>query len=78
MYYNCNDCNALWESFNEKCDTCRFCDTENIKELDEDGYYDMVEDRLEDDEVEDLRSERKKEEFVNLLSLGKDNKKYVN
>jgi len=78
MYYNCESCNAIWESFNEKCDCCRFCDNDNIQELDEDDYYDMVESRLEDDEVQDLRSEREKDEFVNLYSLGKDNKKYVN
>lgn len=81
MYYNCNDCNALWESFNDPCDKCRFCDTDNIKELDEDGYYDMVESRLEDDEVEDLRSEREKskDKFVNLFSLkAKEKKRYVN
>ena len=77
MYYSCDECDALWQSFNENNDKCRFCKSGEIEELDEDEYFDLVESRLEDDEVEDLRSERVKDNFVSLLSLEKDKKKYV-
>ena len=40
----------------------------------------MVEDRLDDEEIEDLRKEREEEEskFINLFSLRKDNRRNVN
>ncbi len=78
MYYSCDDCDALWQTFNEDNDKCRFCKSGEIEELGEDEYFDLVESRLEDDEVEDLRREREKDNFVSLLSLEKDRDGHVN
>jgi hypothetical protein len=57
---------------------CRFCDSSEIEELDSSEYYELVKLRLDDDEIEDLESERKSdsETFVDLYKL-KNNKKNV-
>lgn len=79
-YYYCDECEGLWKEVNRQDTKCKFCHCEPIEELNADEWYSMVEDRLEDDEIEDLRNEREKEEgeFINLFSLRKDRKGYVN
>lgn len=79
-YYYCDDCEGLWKEVNHQDTKCKFCHSEPIEELNVDEWYSMVEDRLEDDEIEELRKEREKEEgeFINLFSLRKDKKRYVN
>ena len=69
-YYYCDECEALWERVNQQDTKCKFCHCENIEELNADEWYGMVEDRLEDDEVEYLRKERKEKElkFIDLYS----------
>jgi hypothetical protein len=70
-YYSCDDCNALWESFNETCDKCKFCNSDEIEDLSEDEFYHLQKSRLDEDEIEDMESQRSKnsQEFVNLYNL---------
>ena len=78
-YYHCDGCNALYKSFNSTESDCKFCKSDELEELSEEEYYETVGERLDDDEKEDMESERKKdsEEFVDLYNLKKDNN-YVN
>jgi hypothetical protein len=78
-FYSCEECNALWKSFNESCDECRFCESSEIEELDTEEYYELVKLRLDDEEAEDLESERREdsENLVDLYKL-KNNRKNVN
>jgi hypothetical protein len=70
-YYSCDECNALWKELNETCDKCKFCDSDEIEDLSKDEYYDLQKSRLDEDEIEDMESERSKEsdEFINLYNL---------
>jgi hypothetical protein len=70
-YYSCDECDALWKELNETCDNCKFCDSDEIEDLSEDEFYDLQRSRLDEDEIEDMESERSKnsEEFVNLYNL---------
>lgn len=79
-YYYCDECEGLWKEVNQQDTKCKFCHCDSIEELNADEWYDLVEDRLEDDEIENLRKEREEYEskFINLFSLRKDNKRNVN
>jgi predicted RNA-binding protein with PUA-like domain len=79
LFYSCDECNGLWKDFNNESEVCRFCDSTEIEELSSDEYYDMVKSRLEDDEIQDLDIERKKDTntFVDIYNL-KNNRKNVN
>ncbi len=74
-YYHCDDCNALWKELNKEIDRCKFCQSNSIEELSKDEWYETVGDRLDDEEIEDLESERMKEEddFMDLYKLKKGN-----
>ena len=73
LFYHCDNCNALWKEFNKEVDDCKFCNSDEIEELSKEEWYEAVGDRLEEDEKEDLESERMKEEddFVDLVNLNK-------
>ena len=73
LYYHCDECNALWKELNKECSNCKFCDSDEIEELSKDEWYETVGDRLDDDEREDLESERLKDEqdFLDLYKLRK-------
>ena len=79
-YYYCDECEGLWKEVNKKEKKCKFCHCASIEDLSADEWYGMVEDRLDDEEIEDLRKEREEEEskFINLFSLRKDNRRNVN
>lgn len=77
MYYHCDDCNALWKSLNTEMSNCKFCNSSAIEELSKNEWYEAVGDRLDDEEVEDMESERAKEED-DFLDLYKLNKRDVN
>jgi hypothetical protein len=70
-YYHCDNCNALWKELNNEVDNCKFCNSEEIEELSEEEWYETVGDRLDNDELEDLETEREKEssEFLDLYNL---------
>ena len=74
LFYHCDSCDALWKEFNKEVDTCKFCKSEEVEELSKEEWYETVGDRLEEDEREELESERLKEEddFLDLINL--DNK----
>jgi hypothetical protein len=74
LFYHCDDCNALWKVFNKEVKNCKFCNSLDIEELSEDEWYEAVGDRLDEEELEDLQSEREKdsEDFIDLVDL--DNK----
>jgi hypothetical protein len=70
-YYHCDDCDALWRVLNQEANSCKFCNSESIEELSKDEWYETVGNRLDEDEFEDLESEREKEEedFLDLYKL---------
>jgi len=70
-FYHCDDCNALWKELNKEVDNCKFCRSTEIEELSSEEWYEAVGDRLDDDEKEDLESEKEKEEsdFLDLYNL---------
>jgi hypothetical protein len=74
LYYHCDDCNALWKELNKESSNCKFCDSDEIEELSKDEWYETVGDRLDDDEAEDLNSERSEEEetFIDLYKLRRE------
>jgi len=74
-FYSCDDCDALWREFNETSKTCKYCGSDEVEDLGEDEWYEIVKTRLEEDEIEDLESERKKqsETFIDILSLKNKN-----
>jgi hypothetical protein len=74
-FYHCDGCDALWKELNKEVDNCKFCHSDTIEELSEDEWYNTVGDRLDEDELEDLESERKSEEedFIDLYKLNKGN-----
>ena len=73
LYYHCDDCNALWKELNKESEICKFCNSDEIEELSEEEWYETVGDRLDDDEKEDLESERisDDESFLDLWKLNK-------
>jgi hypothetical protein len=79
QYYSCDECDALWKSFNQNFENCKFCKSTSIEELNRDEWYESACDRLDDEEIDDLLKEKEDEEvdFVNLSSL-KKSKIYVN
>ena len=74
-YYHCDDCDALWRILNQETNSCKFCKSNSIEELSKDEWYETVGNRLDEDEVEDLESERMKEEedFLDLYKLNREN-----
>jgi hypothetical protein len=74
LFYHCDSCDALWKEFNKEVDTCKFCKSDEVEELSKEEWYETVGDKLEEDEREELESERLKEEddFIDLINL--DNK----
>ena len=77
IYYHCDDCNALWKSLNDEVSICKFCNSSVIEELSKEEWYETVGDRLDDEEIKDMESERSKEE-EDFLDLYKLNKRDVN
>jgi len=75
LFYHCDDCDALWKVLNDEVNECKFCKSSSIEELSKDEWYETVGDRLDDDEKEDLESERisDDEEFLDLYNLKKGN-----
>jgi hypothetical protein len=71
LYYHCDECNALWKQLNQESDDCKFCQSDEVEELSKDEWYETVGDRLEEDDFQDLESERAKEEddFIDLYKL---------
>lgn len=75
LYYHCDDCDALWKNLNQESNDCKFCHSDRIEELSKDEWYETVGDRLDDDEIEDLESERsvEEEDFIDLYKLKRGN-----
>lgn len=75
LYYHCDSCNALWRQLNQESNECKFCHSDEIEELSKDEWYETVGDRLDDEELKDLESERNKEEedFIDLYKLNRGN-----
>jgi hypothetical protein len=71
LYYHCDECNALWKQLNQESDDCKFCQSDEVEELSKEEWYETVGDRLEEDDFQDLESERAKEEddFIDLYKL---------
>jgi RNA polymerase subunit RPABC4/transcription elongation factor Spt4 len=74
-YYSCDECDALWKEFNNKSETCKYCGSDEVEDIHESEWYELVKSRLDEDEVEDLENQRKKESetLVDLLSLKNKN-----
>lgn len=74
-FYSCDDCDALWREFNETSEKCKYCGSNEVEDLDEDEWYEIVKSRLDEDEIEELESNRRKESetFIDILSLKNKN-----
>lgn len=79
-FYSCDECDALWKEFNNTADSCKFCGSDEVEELQEDEWYEISKTRLDKDEIEDLESEKNKEseDLVDLFSIKKEGGKNVN
>ena len=75
LFYHCDDCDALWKVLNNEVNECKFCKSSSIEELSKDEWCETVGDRLDDDEIDGLNSERisDDEEFLDLYNLKKGN-----
>lgn len=74
-YYKCNDCNAIYKTFNKPQSTCAYCTSNNLSTTDIDNYYDSVIQRLDDqEEIDDLLKQKQIEEegFVDLIEMGNE------
>jgi hypothetical protein len=71
LFYHCDECNALWKEFNKEVENCKFCKSEDIEELSEDEWYESIGDRLDEDEFEEMKSEREDDSgsFIDLTNL---------
>jgi hypothetical protein len=76
-YYSCDECDALWKSFNKTYNKCKFCYSDEIEDMPKDEWYELVKQRLEPDEAEDLEKQRIKEDET-LVDLRKLNRKNAN
>lgn len=74
LYYHCDNCDSLFKELNSQVETCKFCKSDEIEELSKDEWYETVGDRLEEEGIKDLESERFEEEddFLDLVNM--DNK----
>jgi len=79
-FYSCDECDALWKEFNNTSDSCKFCGSDEVEELQEDEWYEISKNRLDTDEIKDLESEKNKEseDLVDLFSIKKEGGKNVN
>ena len=71
-YYHCDSCNVLWKSLNRVDKICKFCEGDDIEDLSEDEWYEIVRSRLDEDEIENLDLERLKSQ-ENFLDLSDPN-----
>jgi hypothetical protein len=78
FFYSCDDCNALYKSFNEYDDKCKYCKSTGLEELSEDEWYSTACDRLDEDEIDDLMNQKSSdsESYIDLTNL-KQSKVYV-
>ncbi len=78
-FYSCDECNAIWKEFNNTADNCKFCNSDEVEELQESEWYEIAKSRLDEDEYKNLESDRKSssEEFVDLLNLKKEDSEDV-
>lgn len=77
-YYSCDECDALWRSFNSPNTTCPYCGSIEIEDISENEWYELVKKRLDDDEIENLEFDRKRqsETFVDLTKLKRNPSRY--
>ncbi len=70
-YYHCDDCDGLWKEFNRQSRICKSCNSTSIEELSSDEWYQTKGINLDDNDLEDLNSEKKSdsENFVNLYDI---------
>lgn len=74
-YYSCDECDALWKEVNEPfAKKCKYCGSSEVEDLSRDEWYESVKTRLDEDEIQDLEAEKKKEEesFLDLTKLNKN------
>lgn len=79
-FYSCDDCDAIWKEFNNTADKCKFCDSDEIEELDEKEWYEISKNRVSEEENKELESERDidSEEVVDLFNIKKEGSRNVN
>ena len=82
MYYNCTSCNALYPSFNQISNNCKYCSSKDVKDLDEDTYYTMLKERTEDpEEWKEIITNRKnmQNNMIDIANLDiQNNRKNIN
>lgn len=77
LYYHCDNCDSLWKVVNKEVSVCKNCNSDEVEELSKDEWYETIADRLDDEELNNLKKQRlsDEEEFLDLHNL---NKGYVN
>ncbi len=75
LFYSCDECNALWKSYNKSYSRCKYCESKEIEELSADEWYGLVKSRLGPDEFADLASEREAERNT-LVDVTKLKRRY--
>lgn len=70
-YYRCEGCDRLFRKFNERLERCTFCSSEELEKMDVDSWFDLVEKRLDEDEIEYNNEIRNKEKdtLVDIRNL---------
>lgn len=71
-YYSCDECDGLWKSFNKEDSKCKFCESEEIEEMSEGDWNEIVNQRM----GKDSESESDDEEMVDLVTLKNESKIY--
>lgn len=76
-YYSCDGCDGIWKEYNKQYNKCKFCDSDKIKELPEDEWYEISKLR-NPDESDNLDKEKNSEigEFIDLLNSKFESKIY--
>jgi len=47
-FYSCEECDSLWESSDIDIKSCRFCDSDEVEELESSEYFELKKNNRED------------------------------
>lgn len=71
-YFKCSDCGSLYYEFNQIDNSCKYCNSKNLKQISSAKYFFDIKKRLDDDEFNiELDKKREREnKLVDLISTG--------
>ncbi len=71
-YYKCNQCNALFKSFNSQSDTCPYCNSNDIVQISDFEYMTSVKDKDGSEYEKEMKDKSKRgSQHVDLVSLAR-------